>query len=229
MGDASGNIHDGHRKRKKEQFLKSGISHLPEHEMLEFLLYYAIPRGDTNEPAHALINRFGSLTRTFDAGFDELTEVKGVGENAASLICLARMLAEVYFERKTGEDLIELFNSDRLKNYCSSLFITSREEEIRCVYLTDDLKLISSEKICSGTVGKVEIPVRKITRSVFANNCSRIVIAHNHPAGTCIPSRADLESTKDLCALLGKIEIELIDHIIVGRDGVTSMKESGYF
>jgi len=228
MADGTVNIHAGHRKRKKEQFLKAGLKSLPEHEILEILLYYAVPRGDTNEAAHLLINRFGSLTRVMDAKFDELTKVKGVGENAASLICFARMLTKVYSEKKTGEDLIELFNSDRLKNYCSSLFLDAVDEEIRCVYLTDDLKLISAEKICSGTVGKVELPVRKITRSVFMNNCGRIVIAHNHPAGTCLPSRADVEATKDLTQVLAKMEIELTDHIIIGRDGVASMRENGY-
>jgi len=222
------NIHQGHRQRKKEQFLKAGVASLPEHEILEILLYYAVPRGDTNESAHALIGKFGSLANVMCADYEELKQVKGVGGNAASLICFTRMLAEVYLEKKTGERLIELFNSDRLKSYCSSLFVSSVEEEIRYLYLTDDLKLISSEKICSGTVGKVELPIRRIARAVFKNNCGRIVITHNHPAGTSIPSRADVEATKELRDTMVKMEIELVDHVVVGRDGVTSMRESGY-
>jgi len=222
------NVHKEHRQRKKAQFLKSGIAYLPEHEIIEILLFYGIPQGDVNSTAHALIDRFGSLAGVLQADYAELCEVDGIGNNAASLICFSRMLAEVYLEKSNGEKLIELFSSDRLKAYCSSLFVGASDEEIRCLYLTDDLRLISSEKICSGTVGKVELPVRKITRSAFKNNCGRIVIAHNHPAGTSIPSRADVAATNDLREVLTKIEIELVDHIIVGRDGVTSMKGS-YF
>ncbi|MDR0197564.1 MAG: hypothetical protein LBI36_05020 [Oscillospiraceae bacterium] len=221
------NRHHGHRQRKKEQFLKDGLNNFPEHEVLEFLLYYAVPYRDTNATAHELMERFGSLTGVLNAGYGELTQVKGVGANAASLICFSRMLAEIYLTRKTEGELTELFNSERLKSYCSALFASARDEEIYCVYLTDDLKLISSEKVCSGTIGGVNIPVRKIARAIFANNCGRLVIAHNHPAGSCLPSRADVDATKEIAGVFKLMDIELIDHIVVGRDGATSLREIG--
>jgi DNA repair protein RadC len=221
-------LHHGHRKRKKEQFLKSGIEHLPEHEPLEFLLYYAIPRGDTNFIAHSLIKRFGSLTGAMNAGYDELLEVSGVGENAASLICFTKMLSKLYAKTQAKESLEILSNSKSLKEFCISIFIGALEEEFHCLYLTDDLKLIGHEKACSGTLRAVDIPIRKIARSILDRNCSRLVVTHNHPAGSCMPSRADVDSTKNIHDVFKKMEVDLVDHIIVGRDGVTSMKEGGF-
>ena len=225
---SSKHLHHGHRQRKKEQFLKSGIDHLPEHEPLEFLLYYAIPRGDTNFIAHSLIKRFGSLTGVLNADYNELMTVDGVGSNAASLICFTKMFSKLYIEKQGEEDLEKLFNSERLKEFCAALFVGVSEEEFHCLYLSDDLRLIGREKACSGRLGEVNIPVRKITRSILEKNCSRLVITHNHPAGSCIPSRADVDSTKNIRDIYKKMEVELVDHIVVGRDGVTSMREAGF-
>jgi len=222
-------LHHGHRQRKKEQFLKSGLVNLPEHEPLEFLLYYAIPRGDTNYIAHSLIKKFGSLAGVMNASCDELMTVPGIGSNAASLINFTKMFSQLYLQKQAQAQMEKGFNSTRLKEFCTALFIGTDEEEFHCLYLTDNLKLIDCEKICSGELGKVEIPVRKITRSILDKNCSRLIITHNHPAGSCLPSRSDIDSTVNMIDIYSKMEIELIDHVIVGRDGITSMKESGYF
>jgi len=220
--------HYGHRQRKKEQFLKNGIDGLPEHEPLEFLLYYAVPRGDTNPIAHALIKRFGSLDGVLNAEYDDLITVDGVGNNAASLICYAKMFSQLYLKKQAQAELKKLFNADSLKEFCVSLFIGSKEEEIYCLYLSDDLKLIAHEKICTGKIGEVDIPVRRITRSVLKHNCSRLVITHNHPAGSCLPSRKDVDSTEKMRTMYAELDVELTDHIIVGRDGTASMRECGY-
>jgi DNA repair protein RadC len=222
------NPHCGHRQRKKEQFIKHGIEHLPEHEPLEFLLYYAIPRCDTNVIAHELINRFGSLTGVINASYSDLVKVKGIGENAASLICFTKMFSRLYLQKQLQEELEKLFNSTKLKEFCVALFAGVESEEFHCLYLTDDLELISHEKICTGKLGEVVLPIRKITRSVLEKNCSRLIIAHNHPAGTCMPSRADIDSTRSICDIYNKMEVELVDHIIVGRDGAMSMRECDY-
>jgi DNA repair protein RadC len=120
------------------------------------------------------------------------------------------------------------YQSQQLIEYCKTLFTEATEEEFHCIYMTDDLKIIGCEKVCTGRLGTVDIPVRKITRSILTNNCSRLIIAHNHPAGTCTPSRADVDSTKSLRDIYIKLEVELVDHIIVGRDGAMSMRECGY-
>jgi DNA repair protein RadC len=214
--------------RKREQFLKHGISHLPPHEALEILLYYAIPRGDTNKIAHTLIKRFGSFVNVLNADYDELLKVSGVGKNAASLICYMQMISRLYAEKQAHQEMESLNTSNNLKKYCFALFLGAKEEEVRCLYLSDDLKLINHELVSVGKIGVVGIPVRKITRSIFEKNCSKFVIAHNHPAGTCLPSRTDVDSTKEITDLFKRIDIELVDHIIVGRDGALSMRESNF-
>jgi len=226
--DKKDHLHHGHRKRKKEQFLKSGIEHLPEHEPLEFLLYYAIPRGDTNKIAHELIKKFGSLHDVLNANYDDLLTVNGIGDNAASLICFTKMFSKLYLQNQAESELEELFNSTKLKEFCTTIFTGITEEEFHCLYLTDNLKLIAREKVCIGKLGEVNIPIRKITRSILKNNCSRLVITHNHPAGSCLPSRIDIDSTKSIKNIYAEMEVELIDHIIIGRDGAMSMKEKGF-
>ncbi|MCL2693923.1 MAG: hypothetical protein FWE60_02320 [Oscillospiraceae bacterium] len=217
-------MHHGHRQRKKEFFLKHGIDDMPEHEKLEFLLFYAIPHGDTNELAHRLIDRFGDFIGVMAASFEDLLEVKGVGEHTASMICLFRMTARYYIMAKKG-DILMLNNTTALNNYCAAMFLDAASEQVRCVFLNNELELIDSAKICDGDFGRVEIPLRALLQQVFKAKCNRIVISHNHPSGSCIPSAKDSNCTLELHAFLSKMDIELVDHVITGEDGVWSMRE----
>ena len=216
--------HHGHRQRKKEQFLLSGLDNFPDHEKLEFLLYYAIPTGDTNELAHKLIDKFGSFVNVITAGYEELLEADGVGEHTASMICLFRMAAKYFIMAREG-NTIRLNDTDNLNDYCSAMFLDAVHEEVRCVYLDNELYLIDSERVCEGDFGKVELPLRGLLQKIFKTRSNRVVIAHNHPYGSCMPSKADVDITKPLHTYLKTTGIELIDHVIVGRDGVWSMRE----
>jgi DNA repair protein RadC len=220
--------HHGHRQRKKEQFLASGLDDFPDHEKLEFFLYYAIPTGDTNDLAHRLIDRFGSFVDVIGADFEELQEVAGIGEHTASMICLFRMLAKYYIMEKNGS-VLGLGNTAALNNYCAAMFLDADKEEVRCIFLDNELNLIDSEKVCEGDFGKVELPLRMLLQHIFKARASRIVIVHNHPYGSCIPSRADMDVTRELYVFLKTVGVELIDHVIAGRDGVWSMRERETF
>jgi len=220
--------HHGHRQRKKDYFLKRGIDDMPDHEKLEFLLYYAIPTGDTNELAHRLIDHFGGFPEVVSAEYDDLLEVPGVGAHTASMICLFRMTARYFIMARKG-DLMLLNNTIALNNYCAAVFLDAYNEQVYCVFLDNELNLIDSEKICEGDFGKVNLPLRTLLQIVFKSRSNRIVITHNHPYGSCIPSRADVDSTHDLHEFLKKMDIELVDHVIVGRDGVWSMREHETF
>jgi DNA repair protein RadC len=222
------NLHQGHRQRKKEQFLTSGIDDFPDHEKLEFFLYYAIPLGDTNELAHRMIDRFGSFVNVIGASFEDLLEVKGVKEHTASMICLFKMLTKYYIMEKKGS-AIGLNNTATLNNYCAAMFLDATHEEARCVFLDNELNLIGSEKICEGDFGKVELPLRGLLQYIFKARASRVVISHNHPYGSCIPSKADVDTTRELYAFLRTVDVELIDHVIAGKDGVWSMREHETF
>jgi DNA repair protein RadC len=220
--------HHGHRQRKKEYFLKHGIDDMPDHEKLEFLLYYAIPTGDTNELAHRLIDHFGGFVNVIRAQYEDLLLVKGVKEHVASMFCLFRMMAKYYIMEKKGS-IVELNNTVLLNNYCAAMFLDADNEEVRCVFLDNELNLIDSEKISEGDFGKVELPIRGLIQKIFKSRANRVVLAHNHPYGSCIPSRADVDVTRDVYLFLKRIDIELIDHVIAGKDGVWSMREHETF
>ncbi|MDR2532578.1 MAG: DNA repair protein [Oscillospiraceae bacterium] len=216
--------HHGHRQRKKEYFLKHGIDDMPDHEKLEFLLYYAIPTGDTNELAHRLIDHFGDFVNVITARYEDLLEVKGVKDHTASMICLFRMTARYFIMERKG-NILWLNNTEALNNYCAAMFLDADNEQVRCVFLDNELNLIDSEKICEGDFGKVELPLRGLLQQVFKMRSNRIVIAHNHPYGSSMPSRLDADVTYELRVFLEKVGIELIDHVITGTDGVWSMRE----
>lgn len=218
--------HSGHRQRKKDQFLERGLDGVPEHEILEFMLYYSVPRQDTNGFAHELIHKFGSLREVLGADYRELLEVPGIGPNSASMICFFRMLSEIYLKAEYGNKL-EVNDSESLNTYCKTLFLNSRVEEIRCIFLDDELKLIGEQKICEGTLGKLELPMRSIIEAVIKAKCNRVVMVHNHPKGSCMPSKPDVDGTREMWHTLGRMEIELVDHVIVGMDGEWSMRFHG--
>jgi DNA repair protein RadC len=195
---------------------------------LEFLLHFAVPYKDNTDLAHALVDRFGTFAKTINADYNDLITVEGIDKHTASLFCIFRSLSQVYLEKKASNELSEFFTVERLKNYCSSLFVNAKDEEIHCLCFTDDLRLISSERVCSGSTKEVKIPVKRVVQSVFTNNCNRLAIAHNHPAGSCLPSILDVRATKEIHELLKKMDVDLVDHIVVGKNGVASMKECNY-
>ena len=220
------NPHEGHRQRVKEIFLKNGLDSFEDHRVLEILLYYAIPKKDTNETAHLLLNTFGSLDKVFEAEYADLTKVKGIGENAASLIKFFQMLSKRYVYSTFVQDgKIRLNEAKKLKNYCKALFKGEKKEIVYAIALDSDLYLIEKMKLNTGEPNRVDVPFRTLTEFAIKCNCTRMVLAHNHPNGSMIASRNDVEATVDIAEQLESVDVELVDHIVVGRDGVVSIRE----
>jgi DNA repair protein RadC len=219
-------IHDGHRSRKKAQLLAQGTEGWSDHEILEVLLFFGIPYGDTNALAHQLIDRFGCLRAVIDAGYEELMSVSGVGAHSASMIVIFRMFAKAYLNLRLKSD-VDLHNTESVYVFCRALFLGTRTEEVRCIFLDDELHFKSEKKICDGTPGSVDLPFRSIAESTFAAKSSRVILSHNHPNGIRLPSYADVNVTRELYHALRHIQIELVDHIIVGKDGEWSMRAAG--
>lgn len=230
MGDEKKeNLHEGHRKRMKERFLKHGVESFTEVQVLETLLFYAVPKKDTNETAHLLINTFGSLKKVFEADYEKLTEVKGIGENAASLIKFFQMASRRYLELVYTENEETVYNtSESLMDYCKRLFLGVKKELIYVIGLDADLVIVDKELINDGCPDSVYFPYRKITNFISRTNISRIALTHNHPNGLCLASQDDVNTTKDLVELMDQIEVDVVDHIIVGKSGASSMRKSLY-
>lgn len=222
------NLHSGHRQRVKERFLNYGLDSFTDVQFLETLLFYGIQRKDTNEIAHLLLKRFNSLKGVFEASYEDILEVDGVTENAASLLRFFPMASKKYLELAYKESKTETFNTpQKLKQYCMQLFLSEKKEMVYGIALDCDLAIVGKETLNSGSPDSVFLSYRKLTEFIHKSNTSRIVITHNHPNGTEMVSRADIDATRNTAELLYQISVELVDHIVVGKTGATSMREEG--
>lgn len=220
------NPHEGHRERMKGQFREHGMGFFQDHQVLEMLLFYAIPKKDTNETAHALLDKFGSLDKVLEADYEELMTVKGVKENSATLIRFVQALAQRYVEATFSYDgVAKLNDAEKLKDYCKNLFKGEKDEVIYAIALDSELTVVDKKKLNVGIANQVELPFRKLTEFAFKCNCTRLVLSHNHPNGSMIASRADINATEKAAELLANVDIEIVDHIVVGKNGVSSIKE----
>ena len=210
-------MHDGHRKRKKEWVAEHGFDSLQAHELLEIMLYYAIPRMDTNEIAHNLIDRFGSLSGVIEAPMEELCEVKGVGFSAAVYLKMFSGVIRTCGIEKAGKS-ISVKNSELLKRYLISLFEGKNGEHFYCISVSRTQKVVATRLVASGAVDKVDAPLANLVKIAVATNASGIIIAHNHPYGSASFSHADCiytEKAKETLELLG---IRFIDHYLIAGD-----------
>lgn len=219
-------IHDGHRERKKEQFRKRGLDGFADHEVLELLLYYAIPRRDINELVHELMNRFGSLEDVFAAPIEQLEQINGVGKNAATLLHLVPELWDRMQQQKNA-DIRILDSVDKCGEYFLQLLAGKRNEMLYALCVDGKGKLIGCKQVTEGSVNMASISVRQVVQIVIACNASAVVLAHNHPSGVALPSAADQQVTRQLKEALSFIGVELLDHIIVADGDYVSMAASG--
>lgn len=221
------NIHEGHRMRKKRQFVENGLDAFAEHEVLELLLYYAIPRRDTNPIAHALLNRFGTLDGVFSAPREELLRVDGLGENGATLIGLLLPLYQRVRLSAARRDVI-LDSTERACAYFVERFATEHTEVMYQVCLDAKGKLVSMEKLATGNVNSVCADLRAIVENALLCRASAVLLAHNHPSGVALPSDNDRAITLWVRDALKTMDIQLLDHIIVADGDFVSMNQSGY-
>lgn len=218
--------HDGHRKRLKARFVKTGLDDFEPHNILELLLFYSVPRKDTNPLAHRLVNRFGSLSGVFEAKPEELMKVDGVTENTAVLISMIPQIARKYLEDKAEvKNVIGGFSD--IGKYLLPKFIGRKVETIMLASLDNKNKIISCSIIAEGDSDRASISKRKIMEEAIRVNATRVVLAHNHPRGFAIPSSEDIFLTEEIYSLLKSVGIELVDHIIFAENDFVSLAASG--
>ena len=219
-------VHDGHRKRLKTQFLIHGED-FHDHQLLELLLCYAIPQGDVNGLAHALLDQFGSLAGVFDALPPSLTRVDGVGEHTAVLLKLIPKLAGRYSPIRSSPGDI-LASSRAARDYLLPYFQTGpRNEMVYLVCMDAKYKVLGCHKLGEGTVNAADITPRRVVELALAHNASAVLLAHNHVSGLALPSNADLLTTETLARVLREVGVELADHLIFTEDDMVSLKDSG--
>ena len=218
-------IHDGHRQRLKDRFLREGLDGFTDVQVLELLLFYVIPRKDTNPIAHALLERFGSLARVLDASVVKLTEVDGISENGATFLKLVREIERRY-ALSQGEEII-LNTIDDCCEYLTHFFKGKRNETVFLLSLDAKLKLLSCREVGEGSVNYASVPIRRCVEMALEDGATSVILAHNHPSGLAVPSNDDIATTRRLAMALSAVEIQLVDHIVVADDDYVSMVQSG--
>ena len=218
-------IHAGHRQRLKERFLKEGLDNFEEHQVLELLLFYGIPQRDTNEIAHELIHKFGSLSKVLEATPEELAEVKYVGDNVTTLFRLITEVARYYQVNCAMREEI-LPTIDACGRFLVPFFHGRQNETVFLLCLDAKCKVLSCEKVGEGGVNSAGIPVRKIVEMALKANATSVILAHNHPSGLAIPSGEDIQTTRRVALALDAVEIGLVDHIIVADSDWVSLSQS---
>ena len=217
-------VHQGHRARQRKKLLENGPRAFADHELLEMLLYYAIPRRDTNELAHRLLERFGSLQGVFSAPVEELSTVEGVGENAAVLLSL---VPQIWQRSLQGASERILNSVDKCGEYFAELLSGSRREMLWQVCLDGKGKVLSSRCLAEGDVSMAAVSVRQVVEYALRAGAVAVVLAHNHPSGVALPSQEDCATTRLIRDALRTMNIQLVDHIIVADRDYVSMAASG--
>lgn len=219
-------IHDGHRQRLKERFLNSGLDDFTQVQVLELLLCYAIPRQDTNELAHRLLNHFGTVSRVLEAPVSELTKIPGIGENSAVLLHLTQAMSRYYQINRT-ENIQILGSLEACADYMVPYFHGRTVETVFVLCLDAKCKVLGCKEVGEGSLNAARLNIRKIVEVCLSLGASAAVVAHNHPSGIAVPSRADITATRQLGSALAAIEVVLMDHIVVADDDYVSMAASG--
>lgn len=226
---AEKNIHSGHRKRVKANVCKNGFSQLEEHKLLELMLFFSIPREDTNVLAHKLINEFGSFEDVFKASIDRLKKVDGVGENTAIMLAAVGETFNRISKAKTSKKRFYK-TTDDLKNLAVSVLEGETVEKVVLMCFDGSRKLNRCEILSEGDGVSSDIDMKKIIKILVDSDSTCAVLAHNHPTTDAQPSAYDIDSTRTVCVTLRKIGYVLADHIIVGSDSEAySMHEDPRF
>lgn len=216
------NVHEGHRQKVRDRYYKGGLDCMPDHNVLEMLLFFGIPYKDTNEIAHRLIEKFGSFSGVLKADRADLRNVKGMTENAA---CLISMLLPVF--KRYNDDLMKekptLETTEDIVRFIRPRFMDTTNEKVYLICFDSNHALISVRFIDEGDIASANINLRAIASAVIETKAASAVLVHNHPNAIALPSQADIDATKQAYDFLSMLRVRLLDHIIISQTGHCSM------
>ena len=227
MAEPNGGIHKEHRARVRKKFRDNGFTGFAEHEILELLLYYCVPRKNTNDLAHKILDKYKTLANVFDAPVEELMKETGISEVTATLLSMIPKLSKIYERSKWSRDVC-LESTEMTGEFAISMFKDSQNEEFALICLDANRCVHWSGIIIRGSIDRTEAYPRVVVDEVLKHKAIKVVFTHNHPNGTLAPSLADKTATDALVKILDGIGIEVLDHIIVSGARYFSMKEMGF-
>ena len=221
-------MHEGHRQRLKTRFRKEGLDNFDELYVLELLLFYCVPRKDTNPLAHSLLNRFGDLNGVLDASAAELEKVPGVGENISTFLTMVKEVNRFY-DVNASRKIRILRTIDQCGEYLIPRFKGRENETVFLLCLDAKCKVLCCKEVGEGSVNSANVPIRRIVEMALGANATTAILAHNHPSGLAIPSDDDVQTTLRLARALESVDIVLADHLVVSGDDFVSIAQSGYY
>lgn len=210
----------------RSRFLQHGLDSFNDIEALEMLLYYAVPRKDTNELAHALLDHFGSLYYVFSASVEELCEVPGISRNAAVLLMMLPQIARKS-EIENAERVTEITCVEDAVKVLSPRMKYEEDEMLMLVCLDGKKRIGHMEVVSRGMVSGVNVDIRRVVELALKHKAVYVIIAHNHPHGPAMPSREDDSTTSLIYNALNTVGISFYDHIIIAGDDYVSYRRSG--
>lgn len=223
------NPHKNHRIRLKEKYKKGGLDFFSFHEKLELILFYSIPRRDTNKIAHELENKFsGSIANIFESGDNMLKEIDGISDQTVLFFKLLKDITRLYNIERANKS--EIVNTKKFHEDFLTAYFTGKEtEEVVLLTVNNRMERISDDVIFVGSVNSTKVDMNKMVRIALDNNASGVIVAHNHPNGPDYPSPEDLNTTKRIERLFTEISINFIDHYVISDTKISSIKEKNIY
>jgi DNA repair protein RadC len=216
-----------HRKRLRSRFMEGGAAALPDYEMLELVLFRAIPRQDVKPLARLLLDTFGDFNRVVSAPLARLMAVKGVGDSVVQELKIVEAAAQRLMRAKVINKPV-LSSWDALIDYCHTAMAHRETEQFRILYLDRKNVLIADEEQAKGTVDHVPVYPREVVKRALELNASALIMVHNHPSGDPTPSEADISMTAQVQDAAQVLGITLHDHLIIGKSREISFRSAGY-
>lgn len=215
-----------HRKRLRDRFLMGGAQAIPDYELLELILFRAIPRRDVKPLARQLLDHFGDFNRVLSAPLDQLSAISGVGD----AVILELKIVEAAAHRLTRARVLDrpvLTSWQALLDYCQATMAHLPIEQFRVLYLDRKNTLIADEQQAKGTVDHVPVYPREIVKQALHLNASAIILVHNHPSGDPTPSPQDIDMTAQIVAAASALGITVHDHLVIGKSREVSFRAQG--
>jgi DNA repair protein RadC len=218
--------HAGHRDRLRARFLRSGAGAMEDYELIEMLLFAAIPRRDVKPLAKDLLKKFGGIPGLLGASIEDLKAVKGLSENSAALIKLAHVLSQRVLSAQIERKPI-LSSWQKLIDYCTVAMAHEQREQFRVLFLNRKNELIADEVQQMGTVDHTPVYPREIVRRALELGATALILVHNHPSGDPTPSDSDITMTAEVVKAAKSLDILVHDHLIIAKNGHSSFKSMG--
>ncbi|MDD4210799.1 MAG: DNA repair protein RadC [Clostridia bacterium] len=222
------NLHEGHRERLRVRAIENGLDSFNEHQVLELILSFYLPRVDTNPIAHKLIKEFGSLAKVLEAKTSDLMKVDGMGEKASAFIELIPQILKAYKKSKMQSGVC-ITSPMQVFDYLGDMIKLVPYEEFYLICLNSKSKVLLAKLLSKGTNNQVSLNLQQITQTALQTSASGIILVHNHPSGTSQPSAEDIILTKKVYLSLSLNGICVMDHLIIAKDDYYSFNKDGLF